>query len=160
MDTNLYDIDVQALRDEAMQAQVEQTLDVAQQVNLDEVTIEDLEVAFIEYEETEGRDGKKHMRPYKRIATISTYVPVALLHKMLAGQKKAQILKARMESGELDLEDDPMMVWISRQVFAVWKLSEPDMTFEHFEKGLDLEKTLGLFGRFFNSTLRKLRGKV
>lgn len=160
MDTNLYDIDVQALRDEAMQAQVEQTLDVAQQVNLDEVTIEDLEVAFIEYEETEGRDGKKHMRPCKRIATISTYVPVALLHKMLAGQKKAQILKARMESGELDLEDDPMMVWISRQVFAVWKLSEPDMTFERFEKGLDLEKTLGLFGRFFNSTLRKLRGKV
>jgi hypothetical protein len=157
--TNLYDIDVQALRDESQLAQVDQTLDQAQQVNLDEVTIEELEVAFIEYESVE-KDGQKHMRPHKRVALISTYVPISLLHKMLAGQKKAQALKVRVDSGELEMEDDPMMLWISRQVFAVWKLSEPDMSWERFERGLDLEKVLGLFSRFFSSTLRKLRGKV
>lgn len=162
MATDLYDIDVADLRDEKAQAQAEQALELVQAVNLDEATIEDIDVAFVEWDEVEGKDGKKRLKPRTRIATISTYVPMMLLNKMLAGQKKAQILKKRMDTGELEVEEDPMMVWISRQVFAVWKLSEPDMTFERFEKGLDLEKVMGLFGRFFGSTLQKLkpRGKA
>lgn len=160
MAADLYNIDGAVLRDEAAQAQAEQALEMVQAVNLDEVDIEDIEVAFVEYEEVTDKGGRKRHKAHKRTAYISTYVPMRLLNKMLASQRKAQTLKKRVDAGQLEVDEDPMMVWISRQVFEVWKLSEPDMTYERFEKGLDLEKVMGLFGRFFGSTLQKLRGKA
>ena len=49
-----------------------------------------------------------------------------------------------------------MIAWMTEQVWAVWVLSEPDMTYEALMEGLGFQKVFGLFNVFFGDLLRNL----
>lgn len=145
-------------------AQVQDILVQAATVNLDEVTIGEIAVAFVEWVEVKatGNDGQTvtRIKPQVRHAHISDYVPMYLLNKMVASQKKAQRARDRFQAGDEEFTQDPMMAWVSEQVLAVWKLSEPDMTQERFNRGLNFQQINGLFTRFFGEQLRLSKNKA
>lgn len=151
------EIDPAELRDEAKQKMIEDAFAAGAAVNLDEVFIDTVMVAIVEYEEVEI-NGKIVKKPYVRHAEISTFVPMALLNRMLASQKKLRKQLAKIEAGEMEEPDaDLMLIWMQQQILGVWKLTEEDMTLARIENGLDFEKVQGLFARFFGETLAKVR---
>jgi hypothetical protein len=130
-------------------------------VNLDEVSPEQIEVAFVEYAQVTSAEGQLLMRPNVRIAKIWDFVPMYLFNRLIAAQRHAQRLKNRIEAGDVEEpEEDPQIMWIIKQVLAVWQLTEEDMTLERLQKGLDFDRIYGLFVRFFGSQLRRLNGRA
>jgi hypothetical protein len=159
------DIDVKALRQQAQDEAIEKAFSTGEAVNLDEVSYEYVPVAFVEYipYTVEGSDGKTVTRykPETRIAEICNRVPMYLLNRLLADEKRMKKLQKRIAAGEIEEpEEDPTMQWVTRQVLNVWRLTENDMTYERLERGLLFEQIYGLFSRFFGPTLRRLRGSM
>lgn len=124
--------------------------------NFDEVLPEPVMVRIVEFVEYEAElNGQKVYRrkPVQRVAEINTYVPLRVLHKMMASQEKIRrIQAARANPNQIDgAMQQEMIDWITQQVLSVWKLTEPDMTAERLQEGLDLKKIMGLFSLFFGN---------
>lgn len=139
-------------------------MEEAAAVNLDEVLISTVSVAFVEWlpVEKQSVDGQPVTRysPQVRHAEISDYVPMHLLNRMIAGEKKARRAREYYLAGDENFTQDPHLAWMSEQIFAVWKLTEPDMTQERFQKGLNFDQIQGLFSRFFGGLLRRQRSRA
>ena len=96
-------------------------------------------------------------KPIQRIAEINTYVPLAILHRMMAGQEKIKRLqKLRSQQGDDTAGQQELMAWMTEQVLSVWKLTEPEMTLDGLIEGLDFKKVFGLFNLFFGNLLQGL----
>lgn len=127
-------------------------------VNFDEVIPEPVQVSIMEF--TPQQVGfNEHHEPVmrntlqKRIALINTYVPMRILHRMMATQERMKIAQAKNP----DQQDQQAIIqWISEQVLEVWKLTEPDMTYDRLTTGLVFQQIVGLFNRFFASQLKAL----
>jgi hypothetical protein len=133
----------------------------SQNTQFDDVLPEDIRVSIVEFidEETEV-DGRviKRRRPSRRTASISTYVPMKVFHRMMASQEKVRRFQMMKKQGD---QIDPagqqvMLEWMTAQVAAVWQLTEPDMTEEKISEGLSFQKIMGLFGLFFGDQLKSL----
>jgi hypothetical protein len=157
------DINPKALREEASQQEIDRVFEAGAAVNLDEVNIESVTVTLMEKVPEEVMINGHKVKRNKIVPVtheISCYVPMYLLNRLVAEQKKMQKMRARIAEGELESQEDPMMEWVTKQVLNVWKLTEEDMTYERLSFGLDFEKTFGLFARFFGPALRRLRTKA
>jgi len=131
--------------------------------NFSEVLPEPVEVDIVEYEETEiGQrpNGKPIIRrdPVARTTYINTYVPMSVFHKMIASQEKVKRAQAVLNDDEKSSE--AMIFWMTEQVLAVWKLTEPDMDLETLVEGLTFPKILGLFSAFFGSQLKLMQAQA
>lgn len=131
--------------------------------NFDEVLPEPIDVEIIEFEDYETTQGNRKMRrrrPVKRIASINTYVPMKIFHRMLASQEKVrrfQQLMQQSKNGQAPADAQGEMIqWLINQVLSVWQLSEPDMTADALEEGLSMTKILFLFNLFFAEQLKNL----
>lgn len=116
---------------------------------------------FVPYEAGKDLNGKPIIRnkPVPRLAEISTYVPMKIFHGLLASQRK--IAKIRNAATKADGEiDEETFNWMAEQVLSVWKLTEPDMTFDRLVSGLDPFKLMGLFALFFDNLLKKMGQKL
>ena len=128
--------------------------------SFDEVLPEPITVGWIEYIEQEQMVGGIRMtkrKAIKRVSEIETYVPVKILNRMMASQEKIKKLQAlrSQDPTQLDGQTQKDMVdWMSSQVLSVWQLTEPAMTLEKLQEGLDFKKTLGLFNLFFGNLLQ------
>jgi hypothetical protein len=122
--------------------------------------IEVVLVEYITYEAGKRADGSPIIRRKlsQRTTMIESYVPMKVFHGMMASQGKIkQFQKATSGKAEVNAEDQKEMLdWMSKQVLAVWKLTEPDMTEERLSEGLDFQKVLGLFQSFFGDRLKQL----
>lgn len=130
--------------------------------SFDEVLPEPITVTWVEYVpfEVTLEDGRKVTRrkPVNRKSEINTYVPVVILHKMMASQEKLKKLQAiRAKNAEIDSGMQQEMIgWMHQQVLNVWQLTEPDMTLDKLSEGIDFKKTFGLFNCFFGNLLTGL----
>jgi len=140
-------------------------LDQGLQINLNEVAPEAVEVSLREYVPVteQGADGQSRTRN-KLVTTqhlIETSVPMKLFNRMVATQKRAQeqrrVWLAKTGAENQEPEDDPMLAWQLQQVFVIWRLTEPEMTLDRLEMGLDIAQVQGLFARFFARYLNLLR---
>lgn len=130
----------------------------------DDVLPEPIEVSIIEYQSAvvgKKADGTDIVRrkPVTRTAVIGTYVPMAILHKMLASQDRIRQIQAMAHaqaSGGAVNAQEAMIEWMTEQVWAVWTLTEPDMTYEALMEGLSFQKVFGLFNVFFGDLLKNL----
>ena len=120
----------------------------------DEVLPEPVRVSIVEFipQKAEGTDANGDETiirvPRSRIATINTYVPMKILHRMMASQGA---------QGAESPENQQMMIsWMIDQVLEVWRLTEPNMTAEKLAEGLSYQKVFGLFGRFFGDLLKQM----
>ena len=95
MATDLTDIDIPELRQEQSLREARQFIEQAASVNLDEMSPEVLTVTFREFV-PDKHHGYKVEVQHKE---ISTFVPMFLLNRMLANQKKAQKLRERFKAG-------------------------------------------------------------
>ena len=126
--------------------------------SFDEMLPQPVRVSLVDFQPYEaGKDlsGQPIIRnkPVIRTAEISTYVPMKIFHGLIASQEKLnRIRKAGAEGGA---PSDEMLQWMSEQVLAVWKLTEPDMTLDRLTSGLDMFKIMGLFQHFFGSLLNR-----
>jgi hypothetical protein len=147
----------------------EQALDVLADLvgttSFDELLPEPVQVSFVEFVDEpvgEHADGTPIMRrrAMKRIAEINTYVPMRILHKMMASQERLKALQAKAASAGvqgIDVnEQQLMMEWMAQQVLEVWKLTEPTMTLERLQEGLSFQQMMALFNRFFADPLKAL----
>ncbi len=159
-DEDLTAIDVAALREQAQAEQALNTLDRLGSVNLDEVTTDIVPVAFVEFEPHES-GGVKRMKPRVRHAEIIDYVPMYLLNRALANERKIKKIRAKIDAEEMEEpEEDVQMTSLQRSVYEVWKLSEPEMTFDRFKVGLELSQVMGLYNRFFGVRFRQMTSKA
>lgn len=134
---------------------------LAQITDFDDVLPDDVHVSIVEFIEVEHDvEGRKIRRrkPVKRTATISTYVPMKIFHRMMASQDKVRRFQAmKQNDGQVSTENQQIMLeWMTQQVTAVWQLTEPDMTEEKISEGLSFQKIMGLFGLFFGDQLKSL----
>lgn len=121
-----------------------------------DVLPEPIKVNIVEFEEYLV-EGKKRRRPVQRQAEIGTYVPMAILHKMLASQERMRRLQSAYQTGSFeDGQQQEMMDWMVSQVTAVWQLTEPDMTETKIMEGLPFQTILSLFQTFFGDLLKTL----
>lgn len=147
--------------DAAQMSRAEQAYEEALAVNLDEVTDESVSVTIREYAvdpETMKRKGTW------RKTELDAYVPMKIFNAMMAGREKAlrsNKIRARAidQGGDLN-DDDPMVLWMLDCVLRVWKLTEPDMTLDRLQEGLDMKKTQALFYRFFGAALSLKKAKA
>ncbi|GAC1589116.1 MAG: hypothetical protein NVS4B1_33480 [Ktedonobacteraceae bacterium] len=150
------------------QASLDALLD--QSTVFDDVLPEPIRVSIVEFQErvsgqTLDNDGAPVMIrvPVARIAIIGTYVPMKVLHKMMASQeklKRIQALTAQQAEGGMSQEGQGAMLgWMVDQVLEVWKLTEPFMTSEKLAEGLSYKKVFGLFGLFFGDLLKQLNNQ-
>ncbi len=151
-------------------------------VNADEVTIRQIPVNFVEWEEGEAQQvGKRVIVPrvsFQRTALISDYVPAALYDSFMGMyddilsimQASRSISEAQEVEGQPTQADllsrlnaEQLQKFQSMQyqlVLAVWKLSEPDMDEQRLREGLEEEQVLGLFNHFFSRLSRQKKGKA
>lgn len=132
----------------------------------DEVLPEPVRVSLVEYQEKPTGEVDEQGNPIVirvprvRTTLINTYVPMRVLHSMMASQekmKRMQGLQAQAASGQLSEENQQLMLeWMIAQVLAVWKLTEPNMTADKLTEGLSYQKVFGLFGLFFGDLLKQL----
>lgn len=133
--------------------ELEQAQDLLEAVNLDEVTIEVVRVKVREYKlvdalDDDGEpilddDGKplKYRKAVTRTAHIQNFVPLPIYNKMISLQQEM-----RSNGPEKQL---PLMTGL---VLDVWKVSEPWMTTEKLNNGLDFSAIGALFQLFFNGS--------
>jgi molecular chaperone DnaK (HSP70) len=115
----------------------------------------------------------------ERTAKIKTRVPMSVFHEMLGTRQKVRkevrrqklaILRSTENDGTeevtemlkeeaKEVEQEIMTRWLVEQVLAVWRRTEPDMTFEQLENGLEFEQVEALFSRFFGGLMRQKRFK-
>jgi len=125
-------------------------------VNLEEVTTHVLCVAIRELvNQVELDDGieRRVRRARVRRAQIDTFVPMRIFNKMLATRDR--VVREREAYLQKGGEEDPMMIWMTNQVLNVWKLSEPDMTYEALVDGLSFDKISKLFAAFFGDVVKQ-----
>src|SRR5436305_1511726 len=96
MATDITDINVPELRQEANLREAQSFIEQAAAVNLDEVSPEVLTVTFREF----VADGKHGYRVMVERKEINTYVPMFMLNQMLANQKKAQKLREKFKQAQ------------------------------------------------------------
>lgn len=127
-------------------------LEEVRNVNLDEVVIDEVPVAITIYTQVSETDpdGFDVVRTTARVrhANIRTKVPMRVFNKMLMAHD--QMMKESAAEKKID--------WMTEQVLAVWKVTEPNMTKDELIDGLEFEQISGLFSRFFDKQLRLLRG--
>lgn len=133
--------------------ELEHARDLLEAVNLDEVTIEVIKVKIREYKlvdalDDDGEpilddDGKplKYRRATTRTAHIQNFVPLPIYNKMISLQQEM-----RSNGPEKQL---PLMTEL---VLDVWKVSEPWMTIEKLNNGIDFSAIGALFKIFFNES--------
>ena len=129
----------------------------------DDVLPEPIQVTLVEYVTEEYEENGKlrqRRRPARRTALINTYVPMRVLHSMMASQEKLrrlQNLQKEVQDGQVSSGGQQAMIeWMTEQVLAVWKLTEPDMTAEALADGLSFQKVFGLFKLFFGDLLASM----
>ena len=152
--------DITKLNGKTSEQQAREVLEQAQHINLNEVAPEPVEVTLHEYVE----DPETHRRKLVTTQhTIETHVPMRLFNRMIATQKRVREARttwlANNGKEEPEPEDDPSLVWQTQQVLAIWKLTEPEMTLERLQEGLDITQVEGLFTRFFARSLNLLNPK-
>jgi hypothetical protein len=130
-----------------------------QSTDFSEVLPEPIEVTIVEYEEIQvevDKHRKPIMRrePVARTTWINTYVPMRVFHQMMASQER---IKRAQALNPDDSDQQAMIGWMTEQVLAVWRLTEPEMTLEALVDGLSFQKVLGLFSAFFGSQLKLLQ---
>jgi len=144
---------------------------------LDEVLPQPVVVTWVEYVEQDAMDEDGNVildpdtgtperirLPRNRKSTISTYVPMDILHGMIASQDKLKQIQAlsrqaAQNGGVLPKgEQGDVIEWLLDQVVAVWKLTEPKMTKQKLAQGLSFQKTFKLFNVFFGDLLQQLSG--
>lgn len=133
----------------------------------DDVLPEPVSVSLIEFKDTETGEKDDDGRPIivrvprRRVAIINTYVPMKVLHRMMASQerlKQVQGLQKQATAGALSEQNQEMMLsWMADQVLEVWKLTEPWMTAEKLTEGLSFQKVFGLFNLFFGDLLKQMK---
>lgn len=131
--------------------QLEQAQELLDAVNLDEVTIEIIKVKVREYRLVDILDDEdkpildeqgnplKGRQPYTRTARIQNFVPLPIYNKMIATQKE-------LRGGNIE-EQIPLMTDL---VLEVWQVSEPFMTLQKLNDGIDFPVIGALFKIFFN----------
>lgn len=127
--------------------------------NLRQLLPERIEVNLVEYvEDHDPEVVRAGFVPQIRTARISTFVPMKIFHRMLAGRERVMRLKQAAEGGESAAIEHSAeyMDWVVEMVLDVWKLSEPWMTREALENGLDLDQVMELFERFFGASIRRM----
>jgi hypothetical protein len=77
-----------------------------------------------------------------------------VFHAMMASQER---LKRAAAMSPEDTDQQAMIGWMTEQVLAVCRLTEPDMTLDALVEGLSFQKVLGLFSAFFGSQLKLLQ---
>lgn len=134
-------------------ALIEQGQDLLSAVNLDEVTIEIVKVKVREYRLVDALDDDgnplldekgetlKYRHPYTRTAHIQNFVPLPIYNKMIAMQKELR--------GDKLEEQIPLM---TNLVLEVWQVSEPWMTLQKLNDGIDFPVIGVLFKLFFNQS--------
>lgn len=144
------------------------TTDKAQEKALNEVAPLPVDVQVREYVEAGATlpDGSTATRRtvVEATHTIESYVPARIFNRMVATQKKAYQARQKwldtVEPDERDASDDPALIWQQQQIWNVWKLTEPDMTLERLQEGLDIVQVQGLFARFFTSYLARMKSDL
>lgn len=134
------------------------------ETQFDDVLPEPIEVTLVDYMEQEVEEGgvkRTRRRPILRKALINTYVPMKVLHKMMASQDKLRQMQslqkeAKGGAGLSQGNQQMMMEWMTSQVLAVWQLTEPDMTADKLSEGLSFQKVFGLFRVFFGDLLSSM----
>lgn len=149
----------------ATQAQMDRAADYfesALAVNLDEVTSDTVSVMIKEYADDPQHPGRRI--PAWRRVELDRFVPMKIFNKMMASRLKAQKqIKLREQALERDgdvNEDDPNVLWMMQNVLNVWNLTEPDMTLERLEEGLNFAKIQKLFALFFGEMMSLNRSKA
>lgn len=141
--------------DEPQQAPAPEQVEVQLTSNLLLVMPPRVEVDIVEWmEDHDPEVVRAGLVPSVRRASISTYVPMRVFHKMLLGRAKLTQFAA-IQSGDLESAGDAIE-WMVDMVLEVWKLSEPHMSREGLLNGLQLEQILELFQRFFGDSMRRL----
>lgn len=136
------------------EATQEQAIEVQLSNNLTLLMPPKVEVDFMEWDQSKDEQGEEMLVPRLRRASISSYVPMKIFHEMLAG--RAQILKLKSMDGSNTENTAEMMGWMVDVVLAVWQRTEPKMTRERFENGLQMDQVLELFNRFFGALMGRL----
>lgn len=163
--------------------QAQEMLEGFSAVNLDEVSPASVTVAFREF----VADAQKGYAVKIVKKDIHTWVPMYLFNRMLANQKRVQKLRSQARNAapaieaeeSFDLfadeepfnpatlsdeafqqimrESEPAIVWQSREVLTIWKLTpgEEHMSLKRLVLGLGFEQIQGLFMRFFGAMLRQ-----
>lgn len=144
--------------------QIEQAQKTLGAVNLDEVTIEIVDVKIREYklvdvlddnsEPVLGDDNQplKYRKAVTRTAHIQNFVPLPVYNKMIGYQEK---MKGIPLQERVFQEQIPLMTGL---VLEVWQNTEEWMTLKRLNEGLDFEVIVQLFQLFFNtSRLQKNR---
>lgn len=151
-------------------------------VNADEVTIRQIPINFVEWEEGEPQQvGKRTIisrQSFQRQALISDYVPASLYDTFMAMYDDMQVIvqanrsaseAAAAEGEEVQptllkrLSAEHLQKFQALQyalVLAVWKLSEPDMDEQRLREGLEEEQVLALFNHFFSRLSRQKKSKA
>lgn len=132
---------------------------------LEDVLPEPIRVSIVEFLEVNvGSEAEPIMRrrAVPRTAEISTYVPMRVLHKMMASQERIKQIQM-MGAKSLAKGDGPreggqqqMLEWMTNQVLDVWRLTEPDMSADRLMDGLSFQKMFALFRIFFGDLLKNL----
>src|ERR1700690_3402052 len=123
---------------------LEQAVDEALAENLDEVVTGEVNVAIVEYADDPSTPGKR--KKTVRHVVLDTYVPMKVFNRMVANRDRMIRLgklrdRAASEGNESGISDeDPKMTFLCKSVLDVWQLSEPDMTMDRLENGLDFAK--------------------
>ena len=144
----------QELATQAQMERTEQYVEAAMAVNLDEVTDDTVTVTIKEYR----TDPETHRRvATSRKVVLDSFVPMKIFNKMMAGrQKMLRLQKLRQQAtdngGEVN-EDDPQFTWIMQSVLNVWNQTEPEMTMERLEDGLNFAFINKLFTIFFGDLM-------
>lgn len=133
------------------------------ETQFDDVLPEPINITIVEFiDEAYEQDGIKRQRrrPVRRTALINTYVPMKILHSMMASQEKLrrlQTLQKDVQEGQLSQGNQQAMIeWMTEQVLAVWRLTEPDMSADALANGLSFQKVFGLFKLFFGDLLASM----
>ena len=123
---------------------------------------EPVEVSFVDWRVKHDEEtGEDYREPFVRRARISTFVPMAIFNKMLAGRERVARLKQMSEeTGDAAISNSgEYLAWVIEMTHSVWQLTEPGMSRERFMGGLQMPQILELFERFFGEQMRSFAAR-
>lgn len=143
---------------EAQRTKYQKQMQDDMNIDLEEVLPQPINVRFVEWVEEPvlNEDGtpvlingmpEMTLVAKSRIQKLNTYVPVYMLTKVAAMKRKVQ-KAADDEDGD---KETAALELFTDSVWEVWKLTQPSMTLQRLEKGLDFKQVKGLFARFFGN---------